>query len=81
MANKKERRELTQSCKNLLEFAAGDLIPMLEKKKDLLYVKQQAFDYYSGITKEHYQVQVTVTRDKDDFLEFLQVEEMRLHGG
>ena len=34
----KERKELTKSCTDLLEFSAGDLIPMLEKNKKLHHV-------------------------------------------
>lgn len=76
----KERRELTKSCTDLLEFTAGDLIPQLEKNQKLIHVKQQAFDYYSDKTKEHFQVQITVTRSEGDFLDFLQVEEMSEYG-
>lgn len=76
MPNKKERRELSKDCKDLLVFTAGDLIPMLEDNSDLLHVKQNAFDYYSEKNKEFFQIQVTVTRSQSDFLDFLQVEEM-----
>lgn len=77
----KERRELTSSCKDLLDFSAGYLIPMLEKNESLTHVKQQAFDYYSPKTKEIYQVQVTVTRQESDFLEPFQTEEMSEYDG
>ena len=80
MSNKKERRELTKSCTDLLEFTAGDLIPMLENKPKLVHVKQEAFGYYSEKTKEHFQVQIVVTRAEHDFLDFLQVEEMSEYG-
>lgn len=73
----KERRELTKSCTDLLEFSAGDLIPMLAKDKTLMHVRQSAFNYYNQDTNEHYQVHVLVTRDESDFIEFLQTEEMR----
>jgi hypothetical protein len=72
----KQRLELTQVQKDLLNFSAGDLIPMLEKKKGLDYVKQAAFGHYCSATKEFFQVQVTVTRDKRDFLEHFTTEEM-----
>ena len=59
----------------LLEFTAGDLIPILEFKPDLAYVQETAFVYYSQINNEELQVQVTVTRLKNDFLEpFTRVE-------
>ena len=43
----KEREELSKSCKDLLEFSAGDLIPMLDQNKKLLHAKQCALEYYS----------------------------------
>ena len=76
----KERRELTKSCTDLLEFSAGDLIPMLEKNKKLHHVRQQAFEYYSEKNKEFYQIHVTVTRNESDFLEPFQTEEMSEYG-
>ena len=60
----------------MLEFSAGDLIPMLEKKKKLLHVRQKAFQYYSEKNKEFYEVHVTVTRNENDFLEDFTTEEM-----
>lgn len=72
----KQRRTLTKSCLDLLEYSAGDLIPMLEQNKKLHHVKQQAFEYYSEKNKEFYQVQVIVTRHSSDFLEAFQTEEM-----
>lgn len=80
MANKK-RIELNDSEKSLLQFCAGDLIPELKSKKDLIHVKQCAFDYYEAKSKETFQVQVTVTRNKSDFLEAFQTEEMSMYGG
>jgi hypothetical protein len=76
----KERKELTKSCTDLLEFSAGDLIPMLEKNKKLHHVRQKAFDYYSDKNKEFYQVHVTVTRHESDFLEDFTTEEMSGYG-
>ncbi len=76
----KERVQLDKNSKDLLEFSAGDLIPMLAKNKKLQHVRQSAFDYYNPETKEHYQVHVLVTRDESDFLEFLQTEEMSAYG-
>lgn len=73
---KHNRVQLDKSAKDLLEYTAGDLIPKLGADKELHHVKQSAFDYYNEKTKEHYQVQVLVTRCESDFLEFLQVEEM-----
>ena len=72
----KERRQLTKSCTDLLEYSAGDLIPMLEAEKELLHVKQSAFEYYSAETEEVFQVHVTVTRSESDFLEFMQIEHL-----
>lgn len=74
MANNRIHLKTTE--KNLLEFSAGDLIPILEEKKKLQHVKQMAFEYYSEKNKEIYQIQVTVTRHESDFLEPFQTEEM-----
>jgi hypothetical protein len=76
----KERVELTQSCKDLLQYSAGDLIPMLAADKKLLHVRQSAFTWYNPDTKEEYQVHVTVTRDESDFLEPFQTETMSAYG-
>jgi hypothetical protein len=73
---KKDRQELNKSCKDLLEFSAGDLIPMLLKKKKLIHVRQAAFDWYDPKTKETVQVQVTVTRSESDFLKPFETEEL-----
>lgn len=70
------RQELNQSEKDLLNFSAGDLIPMLKDNSELSHVKQKAFEYYDADSKEYYQVQVLVTRNKSDFLEDFQTEEM-----
>ena len=72
----KKRQELTQTCKNLLEYSAGDLIPILAANKNLLHVKQSGFDFYNKETEEHYQVQVLVTRNESDFLEAFETLEM-----
>lgn len=76
MSKKIQRKELNESEKSLLMFSAGDLIPMLQDNRDLLHVKQGAFDCYIPETGETYQVQVTVTRDQNDFLEPFETEEM-----
>lgn len=66
--------------KLLLQYSAGDLIPMLADNKKLLHVRQSSFDYYNKETEEHFQVHVMVTRDEKDFLDFLQTEEMSRYG-
>lgn len=71
----KERKKLRQTEKDLLEFSAGDLIPMLENDKKLLHVRQGAFEHYSA-GGELFQVHVIVTRNESDFLEPFQTEEM-----
>jgi len=76
----KKRVELTQSCKDLLQYSAGDLIPMLAADKKLKHVRQSAFQYYNSETNEYYQVHVLVTRDQNDFLEAFQTEEMSAYG-
>lgn len=78
---KKISHDLNDTEKGLLQYSAGDLIPMLREKKDLVHVKQCAFEYYDKIAKEFWQVQVTVTRRKDDFLKAFQTEEMEEYAG
>lgn len=75
MSNKK-RLELRQTEKDLLQFSAGDLIPMLQEKTKLHHVKQTAFQHYCEMTKEFFQVQVIVTRNESDFLDDFVTEEM-----
>lgn len=72
----KKRVQLDANSKLLLEFSAGDLIPMLSENKKLHHVKQVAFHHYNNETKEHYQVQVLVTRNESDFLQEFETEEM-----
>lgn len=79
MSNKK-RLELRQTEKDLLQFSAGDLIPMLEEKTKLHHVKQTAFQHYCEKTKEFFQVQVIVTRNESDFLDDFVTEEMSEYG-
>lgn len=74
--NKKRLKQLNESETSLLDVTTRDLIPALIAAPSLVHVKQAAFDYYNADTKEHFQVQVVVTRNKEDFLEFLQIEEM-----
>lgn len=52
------------------------MISALSGNSELSHVKQMAFGYYNSEQKEHYQVQVTVTRREDDFLDDFEVEEM-----
>lgn len=60
----------------LLQISAAELCVMLEEKPELSHVKQNAYTYWSEKEKAEYQVQVTVTRRQDDFLEDFQTEEM-----
>lgn len=76
-----KRQQLNQNEKDLLNFSAGDLIPMLKDNSDLSHVKQKAFEYYDSDAKEYYQIQVVVTRNESDFLEDFQTEEMTTVGG
>jgi len=71
-----KRLELNETEVKLLIFSAGDLIPELLSNKDLIYVKQSAFDYYDPESKEAIQVQILVTRSESDKLEPFQTEEM-----
>ncbi len=71
-----ERIKLGEDEKKLLEISASDLIPMMSQNKELGHVRQNAFEYYDKGLKEVFQVQVTVTRRKPDFLDVFQTEEM-----
>jgi hypothetical protein len=71
-----DKIQLTDDCINLLKITASELIPKMSANTGLNHVKQQAFDHYDPMTKEVYQVQVTVTRREADFLEPFQTEEM-----
>ncbi|SEI39702.1 hypothetical protein SAMN05216327_101220 [Dyadobacter sp. SG02] len=41
---------------------------------ELLHMRQSAFDMFLPETNDSVQVQVTVTRDENDFLDFLETE-------
>lgn len=73
---KKNRLPLNDTQKALLQFSAGDLIPMLKEQPDQRHVRQMAFEHYDADTKQFWQVHVLVTRYQDDFLEPFQTEEM-----
>lgn len=60
----------------LLDVTTRDLVPMLNKDQKLRHVRQMAFEFYDKELKQEYQVHVLVTRDRDDFLEPFQTEEM-----
>ena len=68
--------KLSEDQKKLLEIGAIDLIKNLSEQPSLCHVRQMAFDHYRSETGEQFQIQITVTRDETDFLEFLQIEEM-----
>lgn len=58
----------------LINASVRDLIPMLISNKELCHVRQSSFDHYVSETGEIFQVQVTVTRDESEFLDFLETE-------
>ena len=73
------QKELTSNEKSLLEISSKELCEMLTERTDLIHVKQCAYAHYSKETDEEFQVQITVTRSKSDFLEAFTTEEMRNH--
>ena len=68
--------ELTNNQKLILESIATKLIPSLKEDTEICHVREMAFGHYSKETDEHFQIQVTVTRDESDFLDPFEVEEM-----
>jgi hypothetical protein len=68
--------KLSPNEKALLEISAAELIEELTKETDYVHVKQCAFQHWSEETKEVFQIQVTITRDKGDFLDAFQTEYM-----
>jgi len=67
--------KLESQSLNLLKLTTENLMVMLSQDNSLKHVRQNAFDDLIG--DENIQIHVLVTRDNDDFLEFLQTEEMR----
>ena len=59
-----------------LKQAAEDLIKQIQEPENLglSHVRQSAFDMFLPETNDSIQVQITVTRDENDFLEFGQTE-------
>lgn len=68
-------REFTQEEKHLLELGAKKLVGMLTEVPKTAQLKEMAMGYYSEETKEHFQVQIVVTRTESDFLEPFEIEE------
>lgn len=68
--------EINNVTINLLALTAKDLSKKLNQDKTLLYVKQYAAAHMLD-NDEEVQIQVLITRDKDDFLEDFCTEEMR----
>lgn len=73
------KKELSPNELSLIQISAVELSEMLTERTDLLHVKQVAYSHYSKETDEEFQVQITVTRSKTDFLDAFQTEEMRSH--
>ena len=68
---------IDENGKFLLLKSAEELIKELSANDKLSHVKQTAFEHYDKKRKETVHVQVTVTRDENDFLEPFQTEEMK----
>ena len=70
--------ELSQNKKALLKGTVKDLLASIVYNEELSHVRQSAFDSFITETKEQVQVHVIVTRNQNDFLDFLETEEMTL---
>lgn len=67
---------LTEQQKALVESTFKDLRTQIvdPENSELCHVRQSAFDLYLPETGESVQVHITITRDENDFLDFLQTE-------
>ena len=66
--------EISDSERTLLEISAKEMIKELNENKELCSAKQMVFGFVLD-NEEEVQVQVNVTRCKDDFLEPFCTEE------
>jgi hypothetical protein len=67
--------ELGSTELKLLEITTKDLLKQIEENSTSLHVKQKAFQHLT-INDEEIQIQITVTRCEDDFLDDFQTEVM-----
>lgn len=67
---------LSDDQKFLLEKTTIDLVEMMKEEEnlELCSIKQYAYEMYDSASGQTWQVQITVTRDESDFLDFLQSE-------
>ena len=63
---------------DLLRITTRDLLQEIENNPKALHVKQKAFQFLTS-EDEEIQIQITVTRDVDDFLDDFQTEIMNGH--
>ena len=67
--------ELGNTELTLLEITTKDLLKQIEENPTSLHVKQKAFQHLT-INDEEIQIQITVTRCENDFLDDFQTEVM-----
>jgi len=72
---KAKKTGIGQTEIKLLTLVAGSLSKELKSNKEALHVRGLAFDHLLD-GEEEVQVQIIITRDKDDFLNFFQTEIM-----
>jgi hypothetical protein len=70
---------MTADEAKLIEISVKELCANLQDRPELDHMKQCAFEYWAKDTGEEFQVQITVTRRKSDFLDAFQTEEMQSH--
>lgn len=68
--------ELSNSDIQELKLSVIVMLPMLIENPKLLHVKQAPFGIYNKERNEFFQVQVTLTRDDNSFLEAFETEEL-----
>lgn len=73
--------ELDDESADFLELSAGSMIASLELLPDTNTLRQSAFRYFSDKTKEEFDIQVTVTRNKDRFLKKSNCQETIIDDG
>lgn len=75
--NRSKIIKITEVEENLLKISANEVIHTLKNDPSLLHARAKAFDWWLIDDNQEVQVHVMVTRDKGDFLDDFETEEMR----
>jgi len=77
---KRNKMKITETQSELLHRSVKELVKELSANADFSQVKQMAFGYYNQPTKENFEIQITVTRIEDDFMDPISVECYKIVG-